>query len=573
MREFKENFYLFIDSLTIGIIGAFCAEIFILLLHSISKYTLGDIAGYISPDTLNITQKTMDVNHSYNPFLVILVITVGGLISGLLVYIFAPEAEGHGTDTVIRAFHRTGGYIRPIVVPVKILASAITIGTGGAAGREGPTALFSAGIGSMYADLRKVSTKKRQIFVILGMAAGLSAVFKAPMGTAIFALEVLYIKSEFESKELMVIIFGALVAYTITGFLFGWNPIFHIPKNLSVTNFYTFILIIIFGILSGLFSIIIPNMFYYTRDFFRKIPIKPHFKPAIGAFLVGIISIWYPQILGGGYGWIQAAINGEIILKLMIILGVLKLVAFSLTVGSGGSGGVFAPTLFVGTMLGGIFAYFTHQNIAIFTLLGMASVFAAAARTPLAAVVIVIEMSSGYSLLVPALLAVFFSYFTHILFADLFKVKYITLYEAQLIDKNYSPIFQIERLRDILLCYVDLIKLPVKKIKDFKLLELLENGKSIKLPDNNYLFFGQFTKNAKLREFDNAKYYDNLRILYIFRNGEWYHPKEISDILSQDEVLLYGKKEDIEKIENEFIPISKVFSKLTNQYKSIENID
>jgi len=571
MKELKNNIILFIDAFVIGIIGAVCAEIFILLLDFISKFTLGYIAGYIPPDTINIIKTS--ISHSYNPLLVIAVLIAGGLVSGFLVYTFAPEAEGHGTDTVIRAFHRSGGYLRPIVVPIKILSSAITIGTGGAAGREGPTALFSAGIGSMYADFKKASIQRRQTFIILGMAAGLSAVFKAPLGTAIFALEVLYIKSEFESKQLMFIIFGALVAYTITGFLFGWQPIFDIPSNLEVTNLKTFNLVMIFGALSGFISVFIPNIFYYTRDFFRKIPIKPHFKPALGALGVGIIAIWYPQVLGGGYGWIQEGISGDLTLKLMFILFFFKLIAFSFTVGSGGSGGVFAPTLFVGTMFGGVYAYLLHQNIAVFALLGMASIFAAAARTPLAAVIMVVEMTGGYSLLVPAILGVFFAFFTHMLFVSVFKVKYITLYEAQLIDRNYSPIVQIERLKDILLCYIDLLNLSPKQIKDHKLLGLLESGRPIKLPNGEYIYFGQIIKNMKLRKFDNAKYIENSRVLYIFRNGEWLHPKEINEIYNGDEILLLGKKEDIENLEKIFIPVSEIFSKLKTQEEAIEGIN
>ena len=571
MNELKKDIMLFIDAFVIGIIGAVCAEIFIILLDTISKFALGYIAGYIPPDTINIIKAPL--THTYNPFLVILVITIGGLISGFLVYTFAPEAEGHGTDTVVRAFHRTGGYLRPIVVPIKILASAITIGTGGAAGREGPTALFSAGIGSMYADLKKVSVQKRQTFIILGMAAGLSAVFKAPLGTAIFALEVLYIKSELESKELMFVIFGALVAYTITGFLFGWQPLFNVPTNLEVTKLQTFDLILIFGALSGFFAVFVPNAFYYTRDFFRKIPIKPHFKPAIGALIVGIIAIWYPQVLGGGYGWIQEGIYGALSIKIMLALIFFKLIAFSFTVGSGGSGGVFAPTLFVGTMLGGAYAYLFHQNVTVFALLGMASVFAAAARTPLAAVIMVVEMTGGYSLLVPSILAVFFAFFTHMVIVNIFKVKYVSLYEAQLINRNYSPIIQIERLKDILLCYIDLLKLSPKQIKNYKLLQLLESGKPIKLPNDEYLYFGQITQDMRLREFDNVKYIENSRVLYIFRKGEWLHPKEIKEIYKNDEVLILGKKEDIEKLEKIFIPVSQIFSKLKIQEEAIEGIN
>ena len=160
------------------------------------------------------------------------------------------------------------------------------------------------------------------------MASGLSAVFKAPLGTAIFALEVLYIKSKFESKELMFVIFRALVAYTITGFLFGWQPLFNVPANLEVTKLQTFDLILILGVLSGFFAVFVSNVFYYTRDFFRKIPIKPHFKPAIGALIVGIIAIWYPQILGGGYGWIQEGIYGALSIKFMLALIFLNLLPF-----------------------------------------------------------------------------------------------------------------------------------------------------------------------------------------------------------------------------------------------------
>ncbi len=560
MKEIKENFSLLIDSFIIGIIGAVCAEIFIFLLEFIKEFTVQNITGYIS----------FESTKEYKPFFIIIIITIGGLISGFLVYTFAPEAEGHGTDAVIRAFHRTGGYIRPIVIPVKILASAITIGTGGSAGKEGPTALFSAGVGSFYADIRNASIKNRQMYVLTGMAAGLSAVFKAPVGSAFFSLEVLFIQSEFSTRELMFILFGALVSFTVTGYLFGWESIFHIPRNLSVTEIDTYLLIILFGFLCGLIASVIPNIFYYTRDFFRRIPTRPHLKPAIGAFFVGILAVWHPEILDGGYEWIQKAIDGEMFWELMLVLFLLKILAFSLTIGSGGSGGVFAPMLFVGAMFGGVYAHFFHQNVTIFSLLGMASIFGAAARTPLASVIIVMEMAKGYSLLVPILIAVFFSYFIHLLIANIFKLKYITLYEAQLININYSPIFQLEKLKDILLCYIDLIKLPPEKIRNLKLLELLESGEPIKLPDGNYLFFGQFKKHVKLKEINKNKYYKNLRVLYAFRSGKWLHPREIDKILENDEVLLYGKKEDIEKIRKEFIPLSRIFSKLKEQHEAIE---
>ena len=573
MDELKKNLHLFIDAVIIGLISAICAEIFIFLLDFVSKYTLGLFAGYIPSDVIDIIKLKFTIFNHYQPFFAFAILILGALISGFLVYTFAPEAEGHGLDTLIRAFHRTGGYIRPIVVPIKILASAITIGTGGSAGRAGPTALFSAGLGNIYADLKKISFQEREMLVLLSVGAGLSAVSGAPLGSAFFAMEILYLESEFRIKELMIILFGALVSYTVPGFLFGWHSIFFISINHFSFSWKMLILILIFSVIMSFVSLFVANFYYYTRDFFRRIPIKPHFKPALGALIVGIIAIWYPQVLGGGYGWMQEALNANLTFKIMLILFFAKLMAFVFTVASGGSGGTFAPTLFLGIMLGGVFAYLFHLNITIFALLGMATIFVGTARTPLAAIVIVTEMAKDYSLLLPTIFAVFFTCCFNNILIKIFKFKYTTLYESQLINKNYSPIIQIERLKDILLCYIDLLNLSSKQIKDNKILALLESGKPIKLSNGKYLYFGQIIKDMRLREFDNVKYIENARVLYIFRNGEWLHPKEIKEIYKNDDILILAKKEEIEKLEKIFIPVSKIFSKLKIQEKAIEGID
>ncbi|WP_456488199.1 chloride channel protein, partial [Caminibacter pacificus] len=397
---------IFIDTFLIGLIGAFAAQVFLLLLDlvkSVSNYIIHNQYLINLAESLHVTPS----------ILIVVVITIGGLISGFLVYKFAPEAEGHGTDTVIRAFHRTGGYLRPIVVPIKIITSAITIGTGGSAGKEGPTALFSAGVGSIYSDWKKVSWRDRQIYVLIAMASGLSAVFKAPLGTSFFAVEVLYISTEIESRDLIYILFGPLIAYTVTGYLFGWNPIFIFPDNLMVTTINDYFYIVILGILSGFIGFLMPNIFYYTRDFFRSLKINPIFKPALGAFLVGILGMYLPQVLGGGYEVIQEAIDGKLVGFFVLLLFLGKIYAFTFTVASGGSGGVFAPTLFIGAMFGAFFAYIFHLNMAVFVLIAMASVFGAAARTPLAAIIMILEMSGGYSLLAPTMFGVLAAFVTH----------------------------------------------------------------------------------------------------------------------------------------------------------------
>lgn len=551
----KKDYVLLADTFIIGLIGAVCAHIFLLLLGVVQSFS-----NYI-------ISKASSIHIFSHSFLIIFVLVIGGLLSGFLVYTFAPEAEGHGTDAVIRAFHRTGGYLRPIVVPVKILASAITIGTGGAAGKEGPTALFSAGIGSWYADFRKVTWKRRQMFVIIGMASGLSAVFKSPLGSSIFAIEVLYATNEFETRDFVYVLLGPLIAYIITGYVLGWGPIFNVFDIHPLTDLSDYIKIVFLGVISGVVAVILPNFFYYTRDFFKNLKIKNHFKPAIGALIVGSVGVFYPQVLGGGYEYIQEVLNGNLIGTVLIILALMKLIAFSFTVGSGGSGGVFAPGLFIGAMIGGFLGYILHSSIPVFTLIGMAAIFGAAARTPLATIIMVVEMTGGYTLLVPTILGVLIAHFIHSQLNELFKIKYISLYEAQLINKEFSPIYQMEKIRDILICNATILDFDKKVLNNEDILGLLESGIPVKVNDKCYLFFGRFNKNVEL-EIDETGYfkkYKNAKIIYIFRNGRWFHASLLNKLHPGDEVIVMGKKEDIDNIQKEFITLSKIFSKLKEQ--------
>ena len=551
----KKDYVLLADTFIIGLIGAVCAHIFLLLLGVVQSFS-----NYI-------ISKASSIHIFSHSFLVIFVLVIGGLLSGFLVYTFAPEAEGHGTDAVIRAFHRTGGYLRPIVVPVKILASAITIGTGGAAGKEGPTALFSAGIGSWYADFRKVTWKRRQMFVIIGMASGLSAVFKSPLGSSIFAIEVLYATNEFETRDFVYVLLGPLIAYIITGYVLGWGPVFNVFDIHPLTDLSDYIKIVFLGVISGVVAVILPNFFYYTRDFFKNLKIKNHFKPAIGALIVGSVGVFYPQVLGGGYEYIQEVLNGNLVGTILIILALMKLIAFSFTVGSGGSGGVFAPGLFIGAMIGGFLGYILHSSIPVFTLIGMAAIFGAAARTPLATIIMVVEMTGGYTLLVPTILGVLIAHFIHSQLNELFKIKYISLYEAQLINKEFSPIYQMEKIRDILICNATILDFDKKVLNNEDILGLLESGIPVKVNDKCYLFFGRFNKNVEL-EIDETGYfkkYKNAKIIYIFRNGRWFHASLLNKLHPGDEVIVMGKKEDIDNIQKEFITLSKIFSKLKEQ--------
>src|SRR5690606_4621445 len=323
--------------------------------------------------------------------LIPLVTTLGGLISGVLVFSLAPEAEGHGTDAAVKSYHRAGGFLRPIVTPLKMVASAITIGSGGAAGREGPTALIAAGIGSIYGTLRRRSDDERRLLLLIGMAAGLSAIFRTPIGAAILAVEVLYSESEFQADALLYTVLSSVVAYTLNGVIVGWEPIFDVPATLGIESAVQFLEFALLGVLGGLVAAILPSIFYGTRDLFQRVPVPPHIKPAIGGLLVGLMALELPQVLGGGYGWIQLAMDGQLSAALLATLVFAKIVAMALTVGSGGSGGVFAPTLFSGAMLGGVLASVFNQPPTAFVLVGMAAVFSGAARIPLATMFMVTE--------------------------------------------------------------------------------------------------------------------------------------------------------------------------------------
>lgn len=284
-------------------------------------------------------------------WLIPLATTLGGLLSGLLVYTLAPAAEGHGTDAAVNAFHNLRGEIRTRVPFVKMIASAITIGCGGSAGHEGPTALIGAGIGSWYGRRRGRSEEETRLLLV-GMATGLSAIFRSAIGTSIFAIEVFYSDMEFESGALIFTLLGSVVAYAVNGLFVGFQPLFQVPSELTAPSVAGHGWYIVLGAVSGVFAVILPMALYTVRDWFHQIPCWPHFKPAIAGLVVGLVDLVLPQLLGGGYGWIQTAINGRLSTTLLLVFAFGKILTFALTIGAGGSGGVFAPSLFTGAMLG-----------------------------------------------------------------------------------------------------------------------------------------------------------------------------------------------------------------------------
>jgi CIC family chloride channel protein len=479
---------LVVDTIILGAVGAVAAQVFNLLLGWSSAIFLGGLAGYHPPGLPSEGGRPLEIVGAHGLWLVPVAITLGGLIVGVLTTWLAPEAEGHGTDAVARAFHQAGGSLRARVAPVKLLASAITIGSGGSAGREGPIALVAAGIGSWYADFTKRDDRDRRVLLLVGAAAGLSAVFRSPIGAALFVIEVVYAEMEFESGVLLYATLAAIIAYALNGMIVGWGALFVVPPIAELRRPLDYGWFAILGIVAGVLATALPVVFYRVRDAFHALPVHPAFKPAIGGLLTGLIALVLPQIIGGGYGWVQRAIDGDLAFSVLLVLALVKIVAMSLTVASGGSGGVFAPSLFAGAMLGGACASLAHLPPGPFVVVGMAAVFAGAAHVPIATMMMVTEMTGGYTLLVPAALAVMLSYLVQMRLSS--RLRYRSVYEAQVANRSESPAHHSQHLETALRILRERELTNVGDVGEVDLVRLLRVGIPVEMAGGQRLVVG-----------------------------------------------------------------------------------
>lgn len=398
----------------VGIFAGLAALLFNILLNTIQLVTLSHLAGIDLLDSggqhhvMHIPLPPMlgDSMVVHSSWLIILLPAMGALISGILVYKFAPDAEGSGTDSVIRAFHKQKGKIKPVVTCIKFFASIFTIGTGGSAGKEGPIAQVGAGIGSYLAAKFGMSQKERKILLMAGMGAGIGAIFKAPIGGALFSIEVMY-RKDMESEGLVATIISSIIGYSVYASFDGWDSIFTF-QSLTFTNPYELPLYILLALILVLAGIIYAKVFDKTKRLFVNIELPVYIKPALGGLAVGIIAFFYPAVLGSSYGSLQAALNGNLTISFMLLLALIKMVATVFTINSGGSGGVFAPSLVIGGLLGGAFGLGinallpgTIGNPTAFVLVGMGAFFAAAANVPVSSTILITEMSKSYGLIVP----------------------------------------------------------------------------------------------------------------------------------------------------------------------------
>ena len=426
----------------IGTIAGIGAIVFFEAIDLSTQLFLGEIAGFEPP--LPSGEGDTIVSGPDRRWLIPGCVVLGGLISGIIVFTLAPEAEGHGTDAAIEAFHERGGRIRKIIPPVKIIASAITIGSGGSAGREGPTAQIAAGFGSWLGDVFRLSPDDRRIAVAVGVGAGIGAIFKAPLGGAVLAAEILYIR-DFEVEALIPGFIASVIGYSIFATYSGWDPVFGNVADLEFNEPESLIWYAVLGVAAGAVGIGYARSFYWTRDQFQKIHIPRHIKPALGGLGVGLMGLAFPEVLSMGYGYLQFGIEGnttELAVWTMVLLVGLKIVATSLTIGSGGSGGVFAPGLFIGGMLGGSFWWLLDGQVGMipdtpapFIIVGMMALFGGIAKAPIAVMLMVAEMTGEFSMVVPAMIASSIAYLV---------TGNITIYENQVENRAKSPAHRAE---------------------------------------------------------------------------------------------------------------------------------
>ncbi len=342
-------------------------------------------------------------------YLKVWVPAAGGLVVGPLVYFFAREAKGHGVPEVMEAVALKGGVIRKRVVFVKTLASAISIGTGGSVGREGPIVQIGSAIGSTLGQMLKVSQDRMRTLVGCGAAAGIAATFNAPIAGSMFALEV--VLGEFGLATFSPIVISSVVATAVSRAFLGDIPAFIVPAY-ELVSVWEFPLYFGLGLFCAVVGVTFTKVLYRIEDLFDDFKFPEYLKAVIGGMILGAGGLFFPQILGVGYGAIDLALMQKMALWLFLVLAVVKILATSITIGSGGSGGIFAPSLFLGAMAGGFFGVVVHQlfptvtaSSGAYSLVGMGAVVSATTHGPLTAILILFEMTGNYKIILPLMLS------------------------------------------------------------------------------------------------------------------------------------------------------------------------
>jgi CIC family chloride channel protein len=370
---------------------------------------------------------------------------LGGLLCGLVALLFGSKVYGGGTDHVLSAYHREAGRVGWRTSVGKWLASVATLGTGGSGGREGPMSLVGAGVGSLLARLFRVGDRERRLLLLAGAAAAIGAVFRIPLGAAIFAIEVLY-RDGTEEEGIFPCLIASVSGYSVFLGMHGSGHLFATGSfgELSLTSVPLFALV---GLAVVPFGFLFTASIRAVRARAARVPLPRWLLPAVGGLLVGLIGLFiHPELLGIGYGWVQTQLRAvpapDATLQaagIVLLLATGKLIATALTVGTGGSAGTFAPAVVVGGLVGGAVGEALHvlwpelaPVPARYAMVGMGALLAGVAHVPLAAVIIVCELAGNYELLVPLMAAVSISYLL---------LRRTTLYPSQVRNPAASPVW------------------------------------------------------------------------------------------------------------------------------------
>jgi len=416
----------FVLSALVGLVVGLAAIAFQFLGQAVGHYAMGRLGGY-SPAEPAGEHSFFDKHDSeLNLGMLIVVMVGGGLASGIIVSRFGPEAAGPGTDAVIDAFHNERGTVRARIPLVKTIASAITLGTGGSGGREGPIAQIGGGIGSLLATRLELSDRDRRILLAAGMGAGVGAIFRAPLAGALFAAEILYKDADLESDAIVPSAIASIVGYSVYSLSLSdakrFAPLFGDVPDYGFVSLMHLLPLVLLAVVLVLVGVLYIKVFHHTQSVFARLPVPVYLRPAIGTLIAGCLAAALfsamgedrrtLSVLSTGYGALQDALNPHdgVAVKLFILIAFVKILTTSLTLGSGGSAGVFGPSMVIGGCVGvavgsWLHAYFPSlvPEPGLYAIVGMAGFFAGTAHAPISTIIMVSEMTGEYSLLLPTM--------------------------------------------------------------------------------------------------------------------------------------------------------------------------
>ncbi len=401
LRKFMpgENTGMMIIASVIGLMAGLCNIIFRTVVHWVDTIFLEGGKGL-----LGIEQGGWHL-------LLLPLIPISGMILLIpLSLLFPGEVNGYGFTKFLRKVNLEGGYIKARTIALKIITTALTIGTGNSAGVEGPIAAIGGAAGSQVGQFFRVSGSRMKVYIAAGAAGGIAGMFNAPIAGIFFASEIVLLGT-FEISSFAALVIASALSTVVTRAYYGENPAFPIPHYFMVNPFVEIPLYSLMALIIGLVAVFHIRIFYWVRDKYETLPLHPQLKPISGAFIIGCIAMAYPQIMGDGYGFIESVLNGGGAISILFILIFLKIIATAVTLGSGGAGGVFAPALFIGAMIGGCFGHVANLLLPTYTAdpgayatVGIGAFLAASTHAPMTAIFLLFEMTGNYLIIIPIML-------------------------------------------------------------------------------------------------------------------------------------------------------------------------